>query len=68
MTVRSDEAAYAFDALPIEHKLRFYWKELNLEFVVCIPEWSNPEIRHRCGYDFVGIVNSFLMGEPEQDA
>ena len=62
MTIRSDEAAYAFDALPIKHKLGFYWKELNLKSVVCIPEWSNPEIRRRYAYDFALIVNSIANG------
>lgn len=57
MTIGSDEAAYAFDALPIEHKLGFYWKELNLKSVVCIPEWSNSKIRYKYANNFVSIIN-----------
>lgn len=62
MTIRSDEAAYAFEALPIEHKLGFYWKELNLKSVVCIPEWSNPEVRRRYVNNFAWIVNHIADG------
>lgn len=62
MAIRSDEAAYTFNALPIEHKLGFYWKELNLKSVVCIPEWSNPKIRRRYGYNFAGLVNRIAEG------
>ncbi len=62
MTIRSEEAAYAFEALPIEHKLGFYWKELNLKSVVCIPEWNNPKIRRRYGYNFAWLVNRIADG------
>lgn len=57
MTIRSDEMAYKFDALPIEHKIGFYWKDLGLKSVVYIPEWNDPAIRAKFGYDFSTIVN-----------
>lgn len=57
MTIRSDEMAYKFDALPIENKIGFYWKELGLKSVVCIPEWNNSSIRAKFEYNFTTFVN-----------
>ncbi len=57
MTIRSDEMAYAFDELPVQNKIGFYWKELGLESVICIREWNLPSIRAEYGYNFAGLVN-----------
>lgn len=57
MTLYSDGMAYEFDSLPIEHKIGFYWKDLNLDSVVCIPEWNNPQIRSKFDCNFSNIVN-----------
>ena len=57
MTIRSEEMAYKFDSLPIENKIGFYWKELDLESVVCIPEWNDASIRAKFGYDFASLIN-----------
>lgn len=57
MCIKSDEMAYKFDALPIEHKIGFYWKDLHLESVVCMPEWQDPMLRAKFEYDFASLVN-----------
>jgi hypothetical protein len=57
MTIGSDEEAYAFDALPIEHKIGFYWKNLHLDSVTCMAEWQDPEVRAKYGYALGLLVN-----------
>ena len=47
MTIRSDEMALKFDQLPIEHKIGFYWKDLGLKSVICMPEWNDEAYRAR---------------------
>lgn len=60
MTIRSDEMAYKFDELPIKHKVGFYWKDLNLKSVVCIPDWKSESVRRDYGFNFnfVRLVNA----------
>jgi len=57
MTIYSEEMAYLFDKLPIENKIGFYWKELNLNSVICMPEWNNPKVRERYNSDFSALIN-----------
>ena len=57
MVIRSDRMAHAFHELPLKHKIGFYWKELHLDSVVCMPEWNDPKVRARLGYDFCSMVN-----------
>ena len=57
MTIRSDEMAYKFDELPIKHKIGFYWKDLGLDSVICMPEWNNPKCRAKFVYNFAHFTN-----------
>ena len=57
MTIRSDEMAYKFHELPIEHKMGFYWKDLGLDSIICMPEWNSPKCRAKFGYDFAVLTN-----------
>lgn len=57
MTIHSEEMAIKFDQLPIEHKIGFYWKDLGLESVICMPEWNDASYRAKFGYLFSGLVN-----------
>lgn len=57
MTIRSEKAAYEFDKVEIKNKVGFFWKDLGLESVVYMPEWNDPAIRAKFGYDFARLVN-----------
>lgn len=57
MAIRSDEMAYKFEELAIEHKIGFYWKDLGLKSVVYMPEWNNPKVRAKQFYNFSTFVN-----------
>lgn len=57
MTIRTDEMAYKFNALPIKNKIGFYWKQLDLESVICLPQWDSEKVRARHSYNFAGLVN-----------
>ncbi len=57
MTIRSDEMAEKFNELPIKNKIGFYWKDLGLDSVVCLPQWNDPTIRAQFNYDFAVLVN-----------
>ena len=57
MTIENDEMAYKFQELPIRHKIGFYWKDLNLQSVVCMPRWNDPAFRTKYDYCFSGMVN-----------
>ncbi len=57
MTIMSDEAAHEFDSLPIKYKIGFYWKDMQLDSIVHMPEWSSPEFRAQKHYSFSGLVN-----------
>ncbi len=57
MTIRSDEMAYKFEEVKLSHKVGFYWKDLHLKSVVCLPDWENPEIRLKYGHNFSTYVN-----------
>ncbi len=58
MTIRSEEMAYRFNELPIKYKMGFYWKELGLDSVVCLPQWENEKFRAKFGYNFSELVNA----------
>lgn len=62
MTIRSDEMAYKFNELPIEHKIGFYWKDLGLDSVIYMPEWQDENIRAMLGYNFSGLTNRVADG------
>ena len=57
MSIRSDQMARQFNELPIEHKMGFYWKDLGLDSVICMPEWKTPSIRQKYGFDFARLAN-----------
>lgn len=57
MTILSDEMAYKFEALPIQHKIGFYWKNLNLPSVICMPGWRDQVIRREWKCNFPPYVN-----------
>lgn len=46
MVITTDEEAYKFDQLPIERKLGFYYKDLNLKSVIFTPEWNDRKVRY----------------------
>lgn len=58
MAIRSGQMARRFSEMPIEHKMRFYWKGLELDSVIYMPEWKNPSIRGKYGYDLARLVDS----------
>jgi uncharacterized protein (DUF1919 family) len=62
MTIENDEMAYKFETLPIKNKIGFYWKDLNLDSIIYMPTWQNPEIRKNCGYAFSALVNRVADG------
>lgn len=51
-----DEDAYAFEQLPIEKRLGFYYKDLHLEHVLYLKEWGNAHTRCENGGNFKGFV------------
>ena len=62
MGIRSEEMAYAFDALPIKNKIGFYWKDLSLDSVVYVPEWNSAEFRHKNYFNYAHIINGIVDG------
>lgn len=54
--LEKDRDAYAFERLPIEKKLGFYYKDLGLEHVLCLKEWDNQYVRYEHGGNFMSFV------------
>nr|WP_304970214.1 DUF1919 domain-containing protein [uncultured Schaedlerella sp.] len=54
--LESDEDAYAFEQLPIEKKIGFYYKDLNLEHVLYLKEWDNAHVRYENAGNFLTFV------------
>ena len=52
-----------FEDVPIKHKIGFYWKELNLSSVICLPRWNDPAYRSRFDYCFSAMVNRIATEE-----
>lgn len=60
MIIQSDQEAYAFDKLNIERKIGFYYKNLGLENVICINEWSNKKNIIEFDSMFPFFVNNYM--------
>lgn len=56
MVIEGDDMAYAFEALPVKHKIGFYYKELHLKSVVYLPEWQNSDLRFARFFSFNQLV------------
>lgn len=48
--------ARKFDKIPIKNKVGFYFKQLNLDSIVCLNEWNNSEIKYQFSYSFTNYI------------
>ena len=63
MTIQSDEDAFRFEELKIEKKLGIYYKQLDLEHVVYIPEWQdNYDAILKYDGNWTDFANDYMMG------
>lgn len=60
MTLYSDEDARRFNDLPIENKIGFYFRNLQLKSVIYLPEWNDYRIRQEYAHQFSAYVRSNL--------
>lgn len=60
MTIQSDEDAYEFEALAINKKLGFYYKDLQLKHVIYCPEWRDPQIRQQYNWSWPSCANTLF--------
>lgn len=56
--IKSDDMAKVFDKLPIKNKVGFYFKQLDLESIVCLNEWNNEKVKLLFAYSFENYVMS----------
>lgn len=56
--IPDDDIAREFDKIPIKNKIGFYFKQLDLDSVVCLHEWNNEKVRHLFAYSFANYVMS----------
>ena len=60
MTIQSDEEAYAFEEVDIEKKIGFYYKDLGLKHVLCVPEWPNISDVIEFDSHFPFYINNYM--------
>lgn len=64
MTIQNDEEAFRFEELRIEKRLGIYYKQLNLEHVIYVPEWiDNYNEISRYGGNFSSFANHYMIGD-----
>lgn len=63
MTIQCDEDAVRFEKLQIEKRLGIYYKQLNLQHVVYVPEWQD-NYDAILGYDgnWINFANDYMSG------
>lgn len=59
MIAFSDEGAISFDALNLERKVCFYYKNLGLKSVIYTPEWNEVEIKRKYDYNYPMFVHRY---------
>lgn len=63
MTIQSDEDAFRFEELKIEKKLGIYYKQLDLEHVIYIPEWQdNYDAILKYDGNWTNFANDYMLG------
>ncbi len=62
-TIVNDDDAYRFSELPYKNKIGFYYKELNLENIICLNGWNDSEIRYKYNWDFRRYVRESVSDQ-----
>lgn len=65
MIIITDDEAYEFDKIPIERKLGFYYKDLNLQSVLYTPEWNNTSLYYRYDFRYPNFIHRFYARNSE---
>lgn len=61
MIIQNDKEAYEFAELPIEKKIGFYYKDMNVPSIIKIDGWDNQEMRRSVMYRWHVYANCCVL-------